>query len=1154
MVGFTKLQLTGFKSFVDLTDLLVEPGVTGIVGPNGCGKSNLVEALRWVMGENSAKRMRGGEMDDVIFAGSATRPARNVSEVVLHLDNSDRTAPAMFNDHDHLEVMRRIERGSGSSYRVNGKEVRARDVQLLFADAATGAHSTALVSQGRIGTIISAKATDRRSLLEEAAGITGLHSRRHEAELRLRAAETNLERLDDVIAALEVQLQGLKKQARQATRYRNIADQIRRTEALVIYLEAEAARQALASARERLAAAESAVAEHTQAAAARATVQAEAAASLPDLRAAEAAAAAALQRLLVDRDNLAREAAQATAAKESAEQRLSQLQGDRTRAQALANDAADARTRLDEERVGLEAATAAEEATAQTAQAALREATEAVAERETALGALAERIAADEARATSLTRRIAELEDRLHRLRTQATETERERAALTVGQVPEETLRTAETAVQAADADLEQARRQAEDTEATHGQAVVRHTAAREALQEAEAARAKLEAEASALTAILEPAAGGNWPPVEDAVTVEAGYEAALGAALGDDIKAPTDAAAPAHWATLAPYESASPLPAGAEALSQRVRGPAALARRLAQTGIVADAATGDRLQSLLTPGQRLVTADGALWRWDGFSVKADARTAAGKRLAQRNRLKDLRGILDKAAQAAAAARSAHDQAHVESERSSAAERAARAAVSAAFGALNTARQGHSDLIQRAAGLASRLAAQEEALQRIATDKTETEASLATVRTESAELPDLAADRATLDRLRAELADSRRELAQRQSATDRLAREAEVRVRRLAAIDEEKASWARRGHESEQHRTELDRRLHATVQEIETLAARPAELAAKGEALAGHIDTAEQKRRDAADALAIGETRLADADRSLKAAEQVLAQSREDRVRAEAAVAQAEQILSGIAEKSRDRLSCPLDNILEVAEVDAGQDMPARDDIEAKLQRLIRERDNMGPVNLRAEAEAKELDQQITTMQTERADLIGAIGRLRQGISSLNREGRERLLAAFAKVDAHFSELFIRLFGGGRAHLKLTDAEDPLEAGLEIMASPPGKRMQIMSLLSGGEQALTALSLLFAVFLTNPAPICVLDEVDAPLDDANVDRFCTLLNELSQGGSTRFLVITHHRMTMARMDRLFGVTMAERGISRLVSVDLGMAEDLRESA
>jgi len=264
VVRFNSLRLTGFKSFIESTELLVQPGVTGIVGPNGCGKSNLVEGLRWVMGETSAKRMRGGEMDDVIFAGSASRPARNMAEVVVQLDNTDRTAPAMFNDHDELEVSRRIERGSGSSYRVNGREVRARDVQLLFADSATGAQSTALVSQGRIGMLISAKPTDRRSILEEAAGITGLHSRRHEAELRLRAAETNLERLDDVIAALEVQHQGLKKQARQATRYRNIAAHIRRTEALAIYLEAEAARQDLASARERLATAEGEVATHTQ--------------------------------------------------------------------------------------------------------------------------------------------------------------------------------------------------------------------------------------------------------------------------------------------------------------------------------------------------------------------------------------------------------------------------------------------------------------------------------------------------------------------------------------------------------------------------------------------------------------------------------------------------------------------------------------------------------------------------------------------------------------------------------------------------------------------------------------------------------------------------------------------------------------------------
>ena len=1154
MVRFTNLRLTGFKSFVESTELLVEPGVTGIVGPNGCGKSNLVEALRWVMGETSAKRMRGGEMDDVIFAGSASRPSRNMAEVVVHLDNTDRTAPAMFNGHDQLEVARRIERGSGSSYRVNGKEVRARDVQLLFADSATGAHSTALVSQGRIGTLISAKPTDRRTLLEEAAGITGLHSRRHEAELRLRAAETNLERLDDVIAALEAQHQGLKKQARQASRYRNIAAHIRRTEALAIYLEAEATRQELTAAQERLSAAESAVAKHTQEAAEHATAQAEAAAALPDLRTAEATAAAALQRLLVDRDNLAREAAQATEAKEQAEQRLGQLESDRARAQALARDAAEARDRLDEERVELETAAAEEKSTAQAAQSALNEATGTAAERETKLSALVEKIAADEARATAQNRRIAELDDRLTRLRTQEETAARERETLTADQISDQGLSAAETTVQAAEAALETARVQSEQAEAEHGTAQTRHATAREALQQAEAARAKLDAEAAALAAILEPASGGDWPPIEDAVSVETGYEAALGVALGDDIAASMESDAPAHWATLPHYDPVAPLPDGAEPLSRQVRGPEALARRLSQTGIVPDTAAGARLQPQLTPGQRLVTTEGALWRWDGFTAKADARSAAGKRLAQRNRLNELRTILAEAAKTAAKARAEHDTARADAEQCATTERAARAAVNTAFSDLNTARQAHSTLVQRAAGLVSRLAAQKEAAQRIATDIAETESALSAARTEASELPDLAADRISLDQLRTDLSESRSALAQRQSAVDRLTREAEARINRLAAIENEKSSWARRSGESAQHITELEQRLQTTAQEIETLAARPAELAEKGEALATLIETAEQSRKDAADALAIGETRLSAVDRDLKAAEHILAQVREDRVRAEAAVTQAELTLNGVAEKSRDRLQCGLDQVLEISEIDTDKDLPARADIETKLQRLTRERDNMGPVNLRAEVEAKELDEQITGMQTERADLIAAIGRLRQGISSLNREGRERLLAAFARVDEHFSELFVRLFGGGRAHLKLTGSDDPLEAGLEIMASPPGKRMQIMSLLSGGEQALTALSLLFAVFLTNPAPICVLDEVDAPLDDANVDRFCTLLDELSHGGSTRFLVITHHRMTMARVDRLFGVTMAERGISRLVSVDLGIAEGLRESA
>jgi len=1154
VVQFTKLQLTGFKSFVDPTEVFIDRGITGIVGPNGCGKSNLVEALRWVMGENSAKRMRGSEMDDVIFAGSASRPGRNLAEVNLLLDNSARKAPAMFNEHDTLEVVRRIERGGGSTYRVNGREVRARDVQLLFADAATGAHSTALVSQGRIGALINAKPTSRRALLEEAAGITGLHSRRHEAELRLRAAETNLERLDDVVAMLETQLQGLKKQARQAARYRRLADHIRRHEAIALHLEAESIKSQLIEARDRLSEAERQVATLTEAAAACATAQAEAAAVLPRLRDHEAQAAAALQRLLVDRDNLDREEERAIAAMAQAVGRRTHLEGDRTRAKAQAEDAAAAQTRLEEERSTLESESAGEGeaiARAENIHSEARAATQAL---ESEVGETAERVAADEAKASALRRQVEEFTARLARLGTQAEEIAGQRAALSALRIDDARLEAGSKAVAAADATLTARRQDAETADATLAGSREIENKTREAMQQAEAARAKLEAEAAALSAILEPGETTDWTPLVDEVSVEAGFETALGAALGDDIAAPNDPAAPVHWRSLPPYGAAAALPGGAEPLSQRVRGSQALTRRLSQIGVVPDTQTGTRLQADLAPGQRLVTREGAVWRWDGFTVASDARTAAGKRLAQRNRLTELHQLLLGANEAAARARAGHDDARSAFEQASNKEQAARAAVSEAYASLHQIRQNHGDLTQEAATIVSRISGLDDSGARIADDLSEAQISLAAAQRESGQIPDLAAARTGLGELRGRLSEQRSELAEHRSALDRLTGESNARRDRLAAIAEEKQSWTARDRDAELHIVDLGDRIATVTGEIDTLAARPAELQALRDALAEQVDTAENRRKEAADSLATGETQLSARDKALKEAEQVLAGAREDRVRAESAVAQAEQSLANVTEKVRDRLECALEDTFAIAELDPGQDLPQRDDIEVKLARLMRERENLGVVNLRAESEAQALDKQIIGMQSERADLVAAIARLRHGISSLNREGRERLLVAFEKVNAHFSELFVRLFGGGKAHLKLTESDDPLDAGLEIMASPPGKRLQVMSLLSGGEQALTALSLLFAVFLTNPAPICVLDEVDAPLDDANVDRFCSLLEELCESGTTRFLIITHHRMTMARVDRLYGVTMAERGISQLVSVDLGTAEDLRESA
>ncbi|MEM7172244.1 MAG: chromosome segregation protein SMC [Pseudomonadota bacterium] len=1154
MVQFTKIRLTGFKSFVEPTDLLIEPGVTGVVGPNGCGKSNLVEALRWVMGENSAKRMRGGEMDDVIFSGSATRPARNIAEVVVFLDNRDRTAPAAFNDQDELEVSRRIDRGCGSTYRVNGKEVRAKDVQLLFADAASGAHSTSLVSQGKIGAIINAKATDRRSLLEEAAGITGLHSRRHEAELRLRAAESNLERLDDVISTLESQLHGLKKQARQANRYRNVNNHIRRLEAVLLHLDSQESQANLAKAKEVLEAAERTVGEHAQSAAEAARLQASIAATLPDLRQSEAEAAAALQRLLVDRDNLDRDAARATAAKSQAEQRLAQIERDQSHANAQAADAKAAQDRLSEEQESLKEAAEGEIERQSGARQAQDEARTIVETCEAELNQLSDKVASDEAQAGALSRQITELTRRLERLNAEIGDLRRQRENLIAERDNNDALTQAQAELTEAEAALDSCRTAAEDAAQAQSTARATESDRRQIREKSAAVLAKIEAEAAALTAVLEGGEPDMWPALVDAVTVTAGYETALGAALGDDLSASSDEAAPVHWETLPAYEPVPELPEHAQALSDLVKGPATLTRRLSQIGVVSDEAEGSLLQKQLRPGQRLVTAKGALWRWDGFTAKADAPTTAARRLEQRNRLTELRGQLEAAHRQAKSDEQELERAQALAETAAQQDREARKAQDIAFDRLSKARQRETSLAQHAAAVVSRLAALTETNERLQADLTETETQLAQARTEAGALPPLEEERAKVNELRANLAEKRGQLSECNSQLDRLRRDAEARAQRVISLRAEEASWVKRATDAETHLAELVTRHEATVTEIGELALIPEALAEKREELVELIEGAEKGRQVASDALAVGENDLSKADKALKSAEASAGTAREDRVRAEAGLEQAELDLNRITEAVREQLDCGLADILSVAELDPQKDLMERTAAAEKLAKLMRERDNIGPVNLRAEVEAEELDAQIVGMQEERADLTSAIARLRQGIASLNREGRERLLAAFEKVNGHFSELFVRLFGGGRAHLKLTDADDPLEAGLEIMASPPGKRLQVMSLLSGGEQALTALSLLFAVFLTNPAPICVLDEVDAPLDDANVDRCCSLLEELTRITSTRFMIITHHRMTMARVDRLFGVTMGERGVSQLVSVDLDAAVSLRESA
>ena len=1151
---FSKLRLTGFKSFVDPTELDIQPGMTGVVGPNGCGKSNLVEALKWVMGETSAKQMRGSEMDDVIFAGSRNRPARNIAEVGLALDNSERGAPAQFNDNDDLEVTRKIEREKGSTYRVNAKEVRARDVHLLFADAASGARSTALVSQGHIGEVVSAKPAQRRKLLEEAAGISGLHSRRHEAELRLRGAETNLERLDDIMVTLEAQMLSLRKQVRQATRYRNLNDHIRKAEATLFLIRWTAASLEIEQSKEVLSEAENAVTEMTSLASAASVAQAEAAAYLPELREKEAEAAAALQRLTLAKESLEEEEARLVAAQEECETRLVQVAQDMERERTLAADANAAIRNLEEEKQRISGFEEDENAAVTAAGEKLGVVKNEYDAEENRLGELTQEVAAQEAKRNDLDRRRTELDTRLSRLRATNEELKAEIAKLEEDAIDREAVAATESKLTSASELLATAREQVESAEQARIEATRRLSETQAQSQETLAEAAKLEAEIRALAELLETGDPDLWPPLIDAVTVEPGLESALGTALGDDLSAATNESAPVHWRHLPAIDSAPSLPNGAEALSNFVKGPDALIARLSQIGVVADAETGWRLLPNLKQGQRLVTRDGAFWRWDGYTSAAEAPTSAAIRLEQRNRLENTRKSLESSQSAASSAEANVTAAREAVETTTASEQAARGAVRNAETAREAAQQEMVQLQRQTSENNTKLSAQKDAGHRVAADLAEAEAGRKAVTEDEASLTDVEEGRRQVNSLRAVVGEKRGELVEAQSAFDTLKNQAEERRNRLQAIASQLTNWNTRKEDAEKQLEERSERKQALEAERERLAQQPEEIKRRHQDILDKVDEAEEKRKDAADRLAEAETKLADADRVLREAESKLAAVREKRVRAEAAVEQADQASAALIERMEDRLNCGPGALQELSGIDEDKELPELEAAEKRVERLLRERENMGPVNLRAEVEAQELNEQIDTLTTEREDLTKAIDKLRRGINELNREGRQRLLTSFEEVDKHFQGLFVRLFGGGRAHLELVESDDPLEAGLEIMASPPGKRLQVLSLLSGGEQALTALSLLFAVFMTNPAPICVLDEVDAPLDDANVDRFCTMVDEMAHSLSTRFLVITHHRMTMARMDRLFGVTMGEQGVSQLVSVDLGQAIELRDIA
>jgi chromosome segregation protein len=1159
-----QLKLSGFKSFVEPAELRIETGLTGIVGPNGCGKSNLLEAIRWVMGEGSAKSLRGAGMEDVIFAGTMSRPPRDFAEVTIRADRDlGDTAPGFASNDDgpELEVTRRIERGAGSAYRANGRDVRAKDVALIFADAATGAHSPALVSQGRIGAIIAAKPQERRQMLEEAAGISGLHVRRKDAEQKLRAAEANLNRLATILEDMDARAGQLRRQARQAERYRKLTTEITQAEARLIFVRWKEAKRAadVAKAEAQTAAAtvdEAAVkqAEFSERHQLAVTKLANDRASAMAIRDAASDLSNALVKLSSERDHLA-------ARQIDLKAQAARMADDGAREGQLTHDAADALRRLQDE----SARAASEMKAIEDERPALLRASENADRQSRESEVKLAKAMAEQARAEAEQRvtdaALSAAATRLARAERDTARLVDEEAALGDAaelQAAKQQATQQVATLQARIADLTAA---TQATEAARESLTKQRDAAQSATASAKAEYAALQSEYNALERALSQTRGDK---IIDRVKVAPGYERAFAAALGDDVNAVIGGDTGRRWSsdnTRHPeLVSGSIPPNRAEGetekwmlkqvqhdevsrLSAYVEAPAELALRLAMTWV----AKADDGQPL-APGERLVTLDGKLRRWDGFAAGDDG-AATAEQLIRANRLSELADILPTADHAVSACENAVQALHgqitaaQEQYRSRAAEaQSAEADLRLALREADKAEDAITRLNAAREVLTSRQASADQELQAANMDVNAAQSACAA-------LPNGAHHGDLVAKLNAQGEAVRQLLIRSQAELSSLdQRTAQMRERRAVAQAEIR-SWQDRAGEAERRMAEMNKRAGEIAGELEAMDGKPESLSAK-------IDEAKQTQISVTEKMAALQSAETASEAALKLLEsemaisaETLSSAREQRAGAQARAENQDLRRVEMGRVSGERFECPPPVLPQKLGFDEGElgDAPSES---ARLDRLQADRERIGPVNLIAADELTELETEQAKSGAESAELTEAIHRLRGSIGSLNREGRQRLLAAFEAVDGHFRRLFTTLFNGGQAHLELIDSDDPLEAGLEIMAQPPGKKLASLTLLSGGEQALTAVALIFGLFLTNPAPICVLDEVDAPLDDANIERFCNLLDVMNRETNTRYLIVTHNAVTMSRMHRLFGVTMVEQGVSRLVSVDLDGAEEL----
>ena len=1141
---FQSVRISGFKSFLEPTEIQMNRGLTGVVGPNGCGKSNIVEAIKWIMGENSARQMRGDGMDDVIFSGTNERPSRNFAEVSIKLDNSEKKAPAIFNHYDEIEITRKIEREKGSVYRVNGKQVRARDIQLIFADNGTGARSSGIVGQGRIAQIIDSNPEDRRVILEEAANIKGLHSRRHEAELKLKGASDNLDRLSDIEQTYKEQLIELEKQGRKAARYRSVGERIRKAEATLFFnLMNNAKKEAndldiqLKNANENVSQGQIKVAEHTKS-------QLHLANKTPDLKKDEAEKAAILQTFNITKIKLDEEKSSAQNALQNIINQINLINNDIVRESEIKEDAKKSLSTLLTEEKNLREDT-------ENFSTKITKATDLVKKLRSISDAANDKLSTITSEIYSIKSDKSDLEKRIKNLKQKIEVTQNQLANFNIEddknrfKLDKEKIINLKKLIQENNQLNDGYKVELEKLEKLETRLVEEKNTAVFEFN-------KVNLEFDSLSTLLGRDTL-NSNTLEKTIGNINNLEEAIGSVLGETLLAPilsddqsTENAT--YWRDDFKTISTASLPESVIPIVTKITKSSILDTALKGVGIVDNKEIAFKLQKELTFGQALTTPSGGLWRWDGFVQPQGVQNSYSERLQQIARLRLLQNKLPslKEKQSLSEKRLEECFNNIKKYKDDLANLQVK---------LSSLISESNELELQNTKVESKLLSSEALIKELKNTERMSLEELSELEKEfnnSLNLPSLLAEEL---KVRNNADQSRNELTDAMAAEQQIKSEESFKSRNLIQLGHQKENWKVREEEAKTRLISLEERLIASQNEKNRLSTLPESFEKKEAELNIKIQEAILNRNTATDQLVKNETSLNDADKLLREAEKAVSTLREEMIKIEALLNLSKAKIQNIEDRVFEKLkikSTELDKFINTKEED--QPIKSIEILEKTLQRLLNERETLGAVNLRAEDEMNEMLNKIEVMSKERVDLEEAIAKLRSGIFELNKEGRQRLKESFEEVNENFKQLFQKLFGGGNAELRLVGNEDPLQAGLEVLASPPGKKMQLLSLLSGGEQALTAISLIFSVFLCNPAPICILDEVDAPLDDTNVGRFCDLLNQIVDETNTYFMVITHHRLTMAKMDRLFGVTMEQKGISKLVSVDLEQASRIRDIA